>query len=302
MSNDIPSILVAGASGRLGQLVFDQLAGAPSFRLIAASRTPEKLTQLANKQIEVRAADFSDPSTLSAAFAGVDRLLLISTSDLFSGKRVEQHRNAIDAAVQAGVNHIVYTSMPDPEGSAAIPFAQDHVATEAALKQSGLGYTILRVAWYAENPFDLGLVAAALKSGKWFTAAGSGRIAYVPRLDVARVAAACLTAKALQSGVYDVTGVSADSPETLAAALSAASGKAIQVVPVSDEQLKSELAGYGVPSQHIPMLVATDANTRAGRFDIQTDIVEQRTGTPPLSFEQFIRANQQLLPADLRAS
>lgn len=302
MSNNTPSILIAGASGRLGQLVLQQLAGTPGFRLIAASRTPEKLAQLANKQIEVRAADFNDPSTLPAALAGVDRLLLISTNDLFSGKRVEQHRNAIDAAVQAGVKHIVYTSMPDPKGSVTIPFAKDHVATEAALKQSGLGYTILRVAWYAENPFDLGLIAAALKSGKWFTAAGKGRIAYVPRQDVACVTAAFLTAKTLESGVYDVTGVSADLPETLAAALSAASGKAIKVVPVSDDQLQAELASYGVPPQYIPMLVATDANTRAGRFDIQTDIVEQRTGTPPLSFEQFIRANPQLLPTGLLGS
>ena len=102
-------ILVAGASGRLGQLVLDELLHAGVRDIIATTRTPEKLGAYAALGVDVRPGDFNDPETLKKAFQGADRLLLISTDDLFSGKRIQQHQNAIDAAKRAGVRHILYT-------------------------------------------------------------------------------------------------------------------------------------------------------------------------------------------------
>ena len=285
-------ILVAGASGKLGRMVLDQLiyTGVPN--IIATSRTPEKLGEFKSRGVEIRQGDFNDRETLTKAFRDADRLLLISTDDLLSGKRVQQHRNAIEAAKQAGIQRALYTSMPDPAGSQAIPFAPDHVATEAALRESGLQYTILRVAWYAENPIDLGLIAAALRTGKWFSSARTGKIAYVTRFDVARAAAAALVRSEKENQVFDITGPQAVSIDELAASLSRVKDKRIQVHQVDDATLQHELVGAGVPAQLAPMLVSTDANTRAGHFDRVTQAVQVLTGEPPISFEQFLRANE----------
>ncbi|WP_263385751.1 SDR family oxidoreductase [Granulicella arctica] len=288
-------VLVAGASGRLGQMVLQQLQTLGASRIIATSRTPQKLAAFASSKIDVRAADFNNPRSLPRAFSGVDRMLLISTDDLFSGQRVQQHKSAIEAAQRAGVRHIVYTSMPDPQGSKAIPFAPDHIATEAALEGSGMGYTILRVAWYSENPIDLGLIPSAIRTGIWLTSAGAGKIAYVPRFDVARAAAAALLHSDEGNKVYDLTGPETLTAEQLANSLATVSRKFIQVRQMDDETLGRELVASGVPAQLAPMLVTTDANTREGHFNLATTSVKDLTGTPAASFEEFLWKNKQEL-------
>jgi NAD(P)H dehydrogenase (quinone) len=289
-----PRVLVAGASGRLGQIVLEQLLQAGVTSIAATTRTPEKLATFVNQGVDVRAGDFNHPDGLTKAFDGVDRLLLVSTDDLFSGNRVQQHKNAIEAAKRAGVKHVIYTSMPNPEESTAIPFSPDHVATELALRESGMTYTILRVAWYAENTLDLGLISAALKTGKWLTSAGDGKIAYVTRRDVARAAAAVLAAPSEESRIYDITGPLALSAEQLAASLSRVVERSIDVVQLNDETLGRELVAAGVSAQLAPMLVTTDANTRAGHFSEATTAVRDLTGLPPIDFEQFLRENKKL--------
>lgn len=291
-------VLVAGGSGRLGQMVLDQLlhAGVPD--IIATTRTPQKLGAYASLGVEVRHADLNDPQTLSKAFQGAERLLLISTDDLFSGKRIQQHLNAIAAAKRAGVRHILYTSMPKPEASSAIPFSPDHVATEQAIQESGLGYTILRVAWYAENPIELGLIPAALQTGTWLSSAGMARIAYVTRYDVARAAAAALASSVEGSQIYDITGPAAMSAAELAASLSRAVERPIRVREVDDETLSLELVLSGVLPQLAPMIVTTDANTRAGNFEGVSNAVMQLTGAPPRDFESFLRENKTRLLSD----
>ena len=283
-------VLVAGAGGRLGQLVIEQLLAAGVIDIIATTRSPRKLASFADRNIEVRAGDFNDPHSLEEAFFGADRMLLISTDDLFSGRRVQQHTNAIRAAVNAGVGHILYTSMPDPIGSKAVPFAPDHVATEEALRNSGVGYTSLRVAWYAENPIELGLVPAALRSGKWITAVGDGKIPYVARFDVARAAAAALTSATALPEIYDISGPSAQTAEELAADLSGVTGKSIEVVHVDPAILETELIAAGVPAMLAPMLSSTDANTRSGKFDLVSSAVTDLTGEPPIEFYRFLWA------------
>jgi len=226
-------VLVAGGSGRLGQMVLEQLLQAGASDIIATTRTPQKLGAYESFGVDVRYADLNDPQTLSKAFKGADRLLLISTNDLFSGKRMQQHKNAIAAAKRAGVHHILYTSMPEPEASTAVPFSPDHVVTEQAIQESGLGYTILRVAWYAENPIELGLIPAALQTGTWLTSVGAGKIAYVTRFDVARAAAAALVQGGDASQIYNISGPQAMSAADLVAALSRAVERPIQVRQVA---------------------------------------------------------------------
>lgn len=290
-------VLVAGGSGRLGRMVLEQLlqAGVPG--IITTTRTPQKLDAYANRGVDVRHADLNEPQTLTKAFEGADRLLLISTDDLFSGRRMQQHTNAIDAAKRAGVRHILYTSMPQPEASTAIPFSPDHVATEAAIRESGLAYTILRVAWYAENPVELGLIPTALRTGTWLTSAGAGKIAYVTRFDVARAAAAALAQSEETSGIYDLTGPHAMSPSELAESLTRALDHPVQVRQVDDDTLARELVASGVSPQLAPMLVTTDANTRAGNFGHVSHAVQELTGTPPISFESFLVKNKAQLLA-----
>lgn len=283
-------ILVAGAGGRLGRMILDQLVQSGNNEIIASSRSPEKLTAYSQQGVDVRFADFNSPPSLKQAFANVDRMLLISTDDLFSGHRVQQHKNAIEAAVAAKVRHIIYTSMPEPEKSKAVPFSPDHVATEKALLESGLTSTILRVAWYAENPLELGLLSAVMRTGNWFTSAGAGKIAYIPRYDVARAAAAVLSRSDETNRIYNITGVQSHTPEELAASLAVATGKPIQVRQVDDETLKRELIASGVAAMLAPMLTSTDANTREGHFDLVTTAVEELTGDPPVSFEHFLWA------------
>ena len=178
-----PTLFISGAGGKLGRLVVASLlekgyAG----KIIAGTRKPE---ELAFPGVESRKADFTDTAGFTAALAGVDRLLLISTDALGEARRA-QHLSAVAAAKAAGVKRIVYTSMPHPEPGSIIPMAADHYATEQAIKASGLDYTILRASWYAENL--LGSLPQALASGKWFTSAGAGRVSYLPRVDIARAA------------------------------------------------------------------------------------------------------------------
>ena len=142
------TLLVTGATGHLGQRVLHHLVDTlrvPGNRIIATTRKPESLSAWAVKGVVVRTADFENTASLTDAFRGARRLLLISTDAIDRpGRRLAQHKNAIDAAVQAGVSHVVYTSMPEPEGSPVV-FAPDHAGTEAALAASTLpGWTVLR--------------------------------------------------------------------------------------------------------------------------------------------------------------
>jgi len=286
-------LVVTGASGHLGRRVVELLLEKGATRLIAATRTPEKLDGLSG--VEVRKADFSDPASLDAAFAGADRVLVISTDRIdVPGLRIQQHKAAVEAAKRAGVKRILYTSMLNPDRS-HIPFAPDHLETERAIEQSGLEFTILRVSWYAENlPSTL---AAPLATGKWFTSAGNGRISYVAREDVARAAAAALATSGGANERLDITGPELLTVPEIAKIASEVTGKPIEVVNVSDEELEKGLAAAGLPPFVIPLVVGTDRNIRAGYFDVESDAVQRLTGKPPQSVREFLIANRAALGA-----
>src|SRR5690606_13304042 len=190
--NHKPTLLVTGASGQLGRLAVQFLLESYDGTIVAATRTPEKLADL-SQRVVVRQADFEDPASLASAFAGVDRLLLISTDAVdVPGRRLNQHRNAIKAAEQAGVKHVVYTSIINPGPDSPAFVAPDHRGTEEALSASSLGWTSLRENIYMD--MLLMSVSQALQSGKLVNAIGDGKAAYITREDVAHASAAALIA------------------------------------------------------------------------------------------------------------
>lgn len=287
-----PTLLVTGASGHLGRATLIHLLDTlqiPAERIIATSRKPEALADLAGRGVTVRAADFDDPASLRAAFAGADRLLLVSTDALLEpGKRLQQHQAAVQAAVAAGVGHVVYTSLPVPETS-RVSFAPDHLGTEQALAASPLSWTVLRNAWYFENL--LYSVPAALASGQWFSAAGEGGIAYIARDDLARAAAVALAAENTRKRTLTLTGAQTLGVRQIAAAVSALTGKPLQVVDVSNEQLIEGLQAHGFPPALAATFASFDAATAAGDLGGITGDYTQLTGQTPTSFEAWLARN-----------
>ncbi len=292
MAND-PVLLVTGAGGKLGRRAVEILLEAKAGKIIAGTRDPSKIHDLARKGAAVRKVDFDDPA-LADALAGVDRLLLISTDALDTpGKRLKQHKAAIEAAKKAGVKHIVYTSMPKPEPGSPIPFAPDHYGTEQALAESGMGWTVLRNSWYQENL--LHSLPAVLASGKWFSAAGDGKVAHVAREDAAYAAAAALAAQPNGNARYDITGGDPLTTDEIAKLASEATGKPIEVVNVNDEQLTQGMIAAGMPAFLAPVYASFDTNTRAGNVSIASDAVRELTGRAPRSLKAFFTANKEAL-------
>ncbi|MET3613588.1 NAD(P)H dehydrogenase (quinone) [Rhizobium aquaticum] len=287
------TLLVTGASGQFGRLVIKHLLetqGVAPGSIIAASRDTSKLADIAAKGVKTVAADFDDAASLEKAFAGVNRLLIVSTDSLDgTDRRLRQHSAAVAAAKAAGVGHIIYTSMPLPDES-LVTFAPDHLGTEKAIKASGLGYTILRNSWYMENLFAS--IPNALKSGQWFTAAGQGKTAYVTREDLARTAAAVLASSDTSSNTYTLTGVEALSNDEIAALASQIIGKPIQVVHVPDEGLLQGMIAAGVPEFVAPTYLSFDTNTRAGKLATVTGDIEKLTGKAPITLKAFFEATK----------
>jgi len=281
------NLLVTGANGKLGRHVVSLLLESGQDHIIAASRDTAKLADLAAKGAELRTVDFDDAGSFTAAFKGVDRVLIISTDALGAGQRLKQHQAAVKAAAAAGAE-IIYTSMPKPEGSAVI-FAGDHLGTEQAVIASGRPYTILRDAWYQENL--LMSLPGAFASGTLYTSAGEGRLSHVSHADVARSAAAALS-KPSTNEILTLTGPELLTTKQIAALASEVTGKPLAVVDLSDEQLAGGMKAAGVPEVMIPMLVSFDTTTREGGFDILTDDVEKLTGRKPETLRAFFEANK----------
>ncbi|BEV10384.1 SDR family oxidoreductase [Asticcacaulis sp. DW145] len=276
------TILVTGASGQLGQLVLKALENSPH-TVIAASRDPSKL----NTPFATRTADFDQPDTLVAAFTGVDRVLIISTDALaVPGQRLKQHTAAIDAAKVAGVQHIVYTSLPNAEPGNKISFAPDHYGTEQAIKASGIAHTILRNNWYIDNLMMS--LPHALETGQFYTSAPEGRVAYVAREDAARAAAAALSDA--PGGTVTVTGPEALTYGDVVAIANELTGKSVSLIPLTDEQFGGGLKAAGLPDFVADMLTSAEAAIRAGQLDGVTDTVQTLTGQASKTVREVLTA------------
>ena len=285
--NDQPTLLVTGASGQLGQRVVELLLKANAGTIVATTRTPEKLADLAEKGVIVRHADFNQPDSLPEAFAGVDRLLIISTDSLEKpGLRVQQHQAAIKAAEAAGVSHVVYTSVVNPGPESVIP---DHYETEEALAASQLNWTILRNNLYADLlPSTIG---QAIQMGQLFSAAGDGRLAYISREDCAQAAAAALLSSFDGRRTLNITGAEALSPADLAALASDIAGKPVTYVPLTKDELIKNMVAAGVPEPAAQFVGALDAATARGQFDVLSDDFAELTGRKPTAVADFLAAN-----------
>jgi NAD(P)H dehydrogenase (quinone) len=286
------TLLVTGASGQFGRLAVEELLAKGATRIIAGTRDPSKLADLAARGVTVRKLDFDNAASLSSAFAGVDRVLLISTDAV--GTRIEQQRAAIDAAAAAGVKHIVYTSAPTPRPNDGGGVSPDHYWTEQALADSPLEWTALRNHIYAE--ISLLGAGSALQSGQLFDATGGKGRSYVTRADAARAAAGALLA-AEGTAIYDVTGPEAVTQEQLAALFAKIAGKPVTRVGLTADQLRAGMVAAGLPAGLADIMVAFDNDAAAGYHAILTDVVERFSGRKPTTLEAFLDANKAALRA-----
>jgi NAD(P)H dehydrogenase (quinone) len=251
-------IAITGANGQLGRLVINKLKSKiPAGDIVALARTPAKAADLG---VTARAADYSKPDTLESALAGVETLLLISSSEI--GQRKAQHRNVIEAAKKAGVKWIVYTSLLHAETSAIKMLSEEHLDTEAALKASGLAYTILRNSWYSEN--YTASVPGAVAGGAFLGCAGDAKISSATRADYAEAAVAVLTGEGHKGKTYELAG---DKPYTLsdlAAEISRQTGKNIPYKNLSEAEYAAALAGFGMPAPVAQAYASFDTGAAQG--------------------------------------
>jgi NAD(P)H dehydrogenase (quinone) len=284
------TVIVTGASGHLGRLVADALLERtdPS-DVVLVTRHPRALRDLAERGVTVRHGDFDDPASLEDAFAGGERALLVSTVAV--GRRLAQHRAAIEAASAAGVRHLVYTSFPKPgPGHPVGPIATEHGETEELLKGSGLEWTILRNATYAELQVMPGALAVA--GGKLYTNAADGLLVPVSRQDCAATAAAVLTTAGHAGVTYDITGPEAFSQAQLADVLSDVSGRRVELVPVGDRMLTWGLTRNGAPKPVARAIVAFGKAIREGYYDLVDPAVSQLIGREPRTLRDVLIASR----------
>lgn len=277
-------IVVTGATGHLGRLVVEALARkVPAEEIVAAVRTPEKAADLAALGVQVRVADYDQPSTLAEAFAGAEKLLLVSSSEV--GQRVPQHTAAVEAAKAAGVAHIVYTSVLSAD-TTAIVLAPEHKATEEVIRDSGIPFTFLRNGWYTENYEQA--VAQALATGAILGSAGEGKLGGVPRADYAGAAVEVLTGTGHENKVYELAADEAWSYADFAEAVARISGKPVAYQNVPAEQHRSILLGAGLPEFVADMLVDADRAIADGELASDSGDLRTLLGRPTTSLDDAV--------------
>ena len=278
---------ITGASGQLGRLVIQQLIarGVPAGQIVALVRSPAKAADLAALGVVLRQADYSQPATLGPALAGVQRLLLISSSEI--GQRVPQHRAVIDAARAAGVGFVAYTSLLRAD-TTPLGLGAEHTATEAALRESGLPHAILRHGWYTEN--YLASVAPALQHGAFIGSAGDGRIASATRLDFADADAAVLLNPPASGSVLEMAGDEAYTLAELAAEIGRQAGRTIPYVNLPQAEFAAALAGAGLPGPLAELLAESDVGASKGGLFDDGRVLSGLLGRPTTPLNQAVAA------------
>ncbi|WP_313373426.1 SDR family oxidoreductase [Chishuiella sp.] len=250
-------IAITGATGQLGHLAIEKLKErTEKENLIALVRNTEKAKDLG---IEARLFDYAKPEILADSLKGVDRLFLISSSEI--GQRETQHKNVINAAKEAGVKWIVYTSLLHASTS-EMALAPEHVATEKALQESGITYTILRNGWYTEN--YAGSIPVSIQAGAFIGSAESGKISSATREDYAEAAANVLTTEGHENKIYELAGDIAYTLADLAAEVSKQIGKEIPYVNLSEADFTAALVKIGLPEGFAQILADSDAKAAHG--------------------------------------
>lgn len=288
---DTPTLFVTGANGHLGGLVVNALLrNVAADAIVAGVRNTggDAANTLRARGTQVREADYTKPETLERAFAGVDRLLLVSSSD--NGKRRLQHRNVIAAAKNAGIGLIAYTSILHAD-STPLMLAEEHRDTEAALAEAGVPHVLLRNGWYTE--VYTWRLPAALKIGALAGAAGEGRISAAARADYAEAAAAVLTGDDHAGRIYELAGDASFTLAELAAVVALMSGKPLPYRDMSAEAFRSALLRAGLPEMAADIVSDTDAGVAKGALMEEGGDLRRLIRRPTTPFQdtitQFVR-------------
>lgn len=272
---------VTGATGQLGRLVVESLKSKVSAEtIVALVRNPEKAADLG---IEARAFDYTQAENLVASLRGIDKLLLISGNEV--GQRLPQHLAVIDAAKQAGVKQLFYTSILHADSS-PLSLAVEHAATEKAIKESGLTYTILRNGWYTEN--YTGSAKGAIGAGAFIGNAGDGKIASAARVDYAEAAAVVLAGEGHEGKTYELAGDEAYTLTELAAEISKQSGKTIPYNNLTEAEYAGILKSFGLPDGLAEMLANSDTGASKGGLFDDSRVLSELIGRPTTSLAKVV--------------
>ena len=278
-------IAITGATGQLGQHVIESLLKTvPASQIVAIVRNPAKATALSQQGITVRQADYSDEAAFSTALQGIDKLLLISSSEV--GQRAPQHRNVINAAKAAHVKFIAYTSLLHADTS-PLGLADEHVATEKMLAESGIAYALLRNGWYTEN--YLASAPAALEHGVFIGAAGEGKIASATRADYAAAAARVISEEGHAGKTYELAGDAGWTLSQLSAELAKQSGKKVVYQNLSEADFAAALKGFGLPAGLAEMLADSDVGASKGGLFDDSHTLSKLIGRPTTSLADSVK-------------
>lgn len=278
-------IAITGATGQLGQHVIENLlTTVPASQIVAIVRNPAKATALSQQGITVRQADYSDETAFTRALQGVDKLLLISSSEV--GQRAAQHRNVINAAKAANVKFIAYTSLLHADRS-PLGLHVEHIETEKMLADSGIAHALLRNGWYTEN--YLASVPPALEHGVFIGAAGEGRIASATRADYAAAAARVISTEGHAGKIYELAGDESWTLSQLAAELSKQSGKPVVYQNLSEADFAAALKGAGLPAGLADMLADSDTGASKGGLFDDSHTLSKLIGRPTTPLAESIK-------------
>ena len=278
-------IAITGATGQLGQHVIESLLKTvPASQIVAIVRNPAKATALSQQGITVRQADYSDEAAFTTALQGIDKLLLISSSEV--GQRAPQHRNVINAAKAAHVKFIAYTSLLHADTS-PLGLADEHVATEKMLAESGIAYALLRNGWYTEN--YLASAPAALEHGVFIGAADEGKIASATRADYAAAAARVISEDGHAGKTYELAGDAGWTLSQLAAELAKQSGKKVVYQNLSEADFAAALKGVGLPAGLADMLADSDTGASKGGLFDDSHTLSKLIGRPTTSLADSVK-------------
>ncbi|MCU6665717.1 SDR family oxidoreductase [Silvania hatchlandensis] len=279
-------IAITGATGQLGQHVIELLLKTvPASQLVAIVRNPAKAEALSQQGVDVRQADYTDQAAFTTALAGVDKLLLISSSEV--GQRTPQHLNVINAAQAAGVKFIAYTSLLHADTS-PLALHVEHVETENALAASGIPYALLRNGWYSEN--YLASAPPALEHGVFIGSAGEGKIAAATRADYAAAAARVISEEGHAGKVYELAGDSAWTLGELAAELSRQSGKNVVYQNLNEADFAAALKGFGLPAGLADLLADSDVGASKGGLFDDSRTLSTLIGRPTTTLTESVKS------------
>ena len=276
-------ILVTGATGNNGTEILKRLPTG-DVQVRAMVRNPERASAIASPHVEVVEGDFDRPATLLSALAGVERAFLLTPS---SERAQAQQLAFVDAARQSGVAHVVKLSQFAADANAPDRFRRYHGVVEAALRASGLAYTILRPNLYMQGLLNFGSIIATQNA--FYAAAGDAKVSMVDVRDIADVAVAALTQPGHEGKIYELTGPQALTHAEMAEGLSEALRRQVSFVDIPPEAMRDALLGFGIPEWQGDGLVEDYEHYRRGEAEAVTSGVQDAIGKAPRSFEEFAR-------------